>query len=302
MTIQWEPCASGARVLRVWGDSPCPTLPAEVAGLPVTEIGPYCFADRPVSGGRLWGGGDDHPITGRFVEQVTLPDSVRVLHSAAFYNCRALRRLEVGPALDSLGSDLFTNCRALALFAVRTAPDAPSGLKKLVGAVSADVSAEFLGGEGARLFYPEYFEFMDENTPAHIFNHSIEGEGFRYRQCFADGAVAYAAYDASFSQAMVGEPPAKLCRLALGRLEKPFRLGEDARARYEAYLKAQQDTAFALTLRERDAGALRLLVGLGLSTVRAAADCARLGWSEGAALLVGGGRRSQKRYDFDDFT
>ena len=44
MSIVWEPCAAGARVLRVLGDSPCPALPETVEGLPVTEIGPYCLS------------------------------------------------------------------------------------------------------------------------------------------------------------------------------------------------------------------------------------------------------------------
>ena len=77
-------------------------------------------------------------------------------------------------------------------------------MRRLLVAISADVTVEFTGG--ARLFYPEYFELLDENTPAHIFNHSIEGEGYRMRQCFAaDGSLDFAAYDASFAQACVGE-------------------------------------------------------------------------------------------------
>lgn len=300
MTFVWESCPGGARLLRLLGDTPCPAIPDTIAGLPLVEIGPYCFADRPAAGGQRWGGADEHPITGAFLEEVSLPDSVRTLHSAAFYNCRRLRRLIFGPALGALGSDLFTNCRALAVLAVRAAPGEATGLKKLLGAVSADIGAEFLGGAGARLFYPEYFEFLDENTPAHIFNHSIEGEGYRLRQCFAGGAVDYTAYDGAFPQACVGEPPAKLCRLALGRLEKPYALEPAARSGYEAYLRDQAGAAFALALGERDAAALRLLVELGLPTADAAARCARLGWSEGAAILLGGAHRAaKKRYDFD---
>ncbi len=53
------------------------------------------------------------------------------------------------------------------------------------------------------------------------------------RQCFTPGgAVDYAAFDASFAQACVGESEDKLCRLALGRLVQPFGLGDDARADY----------------------------------------------------------------------
>ena len=302
MAVLWELCEGGARVLRVLGDSPCPDVPAAVAGRPVTEIGPYCFADRPVEGRTLWpeDSAETHPVTGNFVEEVTLPDTLRVLHSAAFYNCRRLRRVELGAGVESLGSDLFTNCRALREFALRAAPDAATGLKKLLGAVSADVSVVFLDAPGARLFYPEYMELLDENTPAHIFNHSIEGEGYRMRQCFAGGGVDYAAYDATFAQACVGEPEEKMVRMALGRLLHPFALREDARTDYEFYLAAHPDAAFDLAIHDRQEDALRLLAGLGLPVRDAAARCARAGWSAGSAILLARPKRAAKRYDFDD--
>ena len=152
------------------------------------------------------------------------------------------------------------------------------------------------------MFYPEYFELLDENTPAHIFNHSIEGEGYRMRQCFAaDGSLDFAAYDASFAQACVGESEEKLCRLALGRLCLPYGLGDDARADYEFYLTAHPDAAFTLAITARDEAAVKLLVGLGLPTANAAAFCARQGWSAGAALLLGRPKRAAKKtYNFDD--
>src|SRR5699024_11993489 len=66
-----------------------------------------------------------------------------------------------------------------------------SGLKKMLAAVSGDIAAEFCRGDRllGRIFCPEYQEVLDENTPAHIFNRNIEGIGYRYRQCFTDGAV-----------------------------------------------------------------------------------------------------------------
>lgn len=302
MAVVWQPCAGGARILRVLGDSPCPVLPDEIDGLPVTELGPYCFANRPVQPGALWPpeSQEPHEITGDFLEEAVLPDSLRVLHSAAFYNCHRLRRLEAGPLLESLGSDLFTNCRALQTFALRAAPDADTGLKKLLGAVSADVEVVFLDCTGARLFYPEYSEFLDENTPAHIFNHSIEGEGYRMRQCFAGGAVDYPAYDATFAQACVAESEEKLCRMALGRLLFPFALHNSARTDYEFYLTAHPEAAFGLAIAVRDEEALRLLAKLGLPVRDAAAQCARAGWSAGATILLARPKRPAKQYDFDD--
>ena len=288
-------CAAAAAA----GRYPLPAVPGTIEGLPVAELGPYCFADRPVRPGARRTGDDAHEITGNFVEEVTLPDTVRVLDSAAFYNCRRLRRVTLGPGVEGFGSDLFTNCRQLQTFRLRAAADAPTGFKKAAGGRQRG----HYGGIGrcAAVFTPEYSEFLDENTPAHIFNHSIEGEGYRMRQCFTPGgAVDYAAFDASFAQACVGESEDKLCRLALGRLVQPFGLGDDARADYELYLTAHPEAAFRRAIDDRDEAALRLLVGLSLPTADAAVYCARVGWSAGAAVLLGRAKRAKKTYDFDD--
>lgn len=42
----WQPCRDGARLLKVYGDTPCPVVPGQIEGLPVIEIGPYCFAEK----------------------------------------------------------------------------------------------------------------------------------------------------------------------------------------------------------------------------------------------------------------
>lgn len=304
--IWWQPVphGDGARVLRVVGESPCPALPDTLGGVPVAELGSYCFAAKepPLPpGARLWGTDHEHRIGGQFLEELTLPPALHTLHSAALYDCRRLRRLTLGPGIDALGSDLFTNCRALETVRLASAAGAATGLKRLLVALPGDITAEFWPPEqnvcAARLYYPDYNEYLDENTPAHLFNRQIEGEGYRYRQCFAGTAIDYAAYDAVFPQAAVGEPPAKLCRLALGRLLYPFALGAAARARYEEYLQAQNAAALALAVAWRDTDALRLLGTLGLAPAQAAAACAAAGWSAGAAAVFGGERQT-KTYEF----
>ena len=303
-SVLWTPCRDGAKILRVLGDTPCPAVPAAVDGLPVTELGAYCFSAKAVSGGQLYppGSPDTHEIVGEFVQQVTLPDRLHTLHSAAFYNCRSLRTVQMGAAAENFGSDLFTNCRSLQTLVLHAAPAAPTGLRKLLVGVSADLCVQFApaGKPEAELFYPEYFEYMDENAPAHIFNHQLEGEGYRMRQCFAAGAVDFAAYDAVFAQACVGESVQTLCRLALARLCLPFALSDAARTDYEFYLTAHPDAAFALAIRRRDEAALRVLVALGLPTAAAAALCGRAGWSAGAAILLQRPKKAPKSYDFDD--
>ena len=309
----WQECPGGVCLLKVYGDTPCPVVPDTIDGLPVREIGAYCFAEKEVPHGKLslperMSPQSLHPICGNFVQEVILPDSVHLLDSAAFYNCRSLHRLEVGAGIDALGSDLFTNCRVLDCIAVRSAPDSATGLRKLVGSVSADVSAQFVGTDGmvtAKLFYPEYFELLDENTPAHIFNHSIEGEGYRYRQCFDGGVLQFAEYDAIYPQACVGESAEKLCRLALERLRWPFALGDTARERYQAYVTAHLVEACRPLIAARDLAALRFVRSLPSlpqeSLTRVAEACGASGFGPGAALFVSGHRSSwHKTYNFDD--
>ena len=160
-SVLWTPCRDGAKVLRVLGDSPCPAVPAAVDGLPVTELGAYCFSAKAVSGGQLYppGSPDTHEIVGEFVQQVTLPDTLHTLHSAAFYNCRNLRTVQMGAAAENFGSDLFTNCRSLQKLVLHAAPAASTGLRKLLAGVSADLCVQFAPADKpeAELFYPEYF-------------------------------------------------------------------------------------------------------------------------------------------------
>ena len=69
----------------------------------------------------------DHPICGEFVQEVSLPDSVRAIHNGVFYNCRGLRRLIAGPGLEVLAAICSPTGRSLRTFALRAAPNQPTG-------------------------------------------------------------------------------------------------------------------------------------------------------------------------------
>ena len=312
LAFLWQPVPGGARLLRVYGDTPCPVVPDAIEGIPITELGPYCFSAREypaVPEARRSGPQAlfSHAAAGDFVERITLPGTVKVFHNAAFYNCRRLTELCLGPGAPAsleLGSDLFTNCRALERFILDAQPTAPTALKRLVGAVSADVGASFApnGQETARVFFPEYFEYLDENTPAHIFNHSIEGEGYRMRQCFDGFVMNFEEYDRAFDQALVSETPSSLCRIALDRLCRPWALTPEMAEIYRTALRSRAQTAAAPLIARQDAGALELLCSFMDFADRAqvARRCGQVGWSEGAALALAHAPRRTKTYDFDD--
>ena len=292
LSFVWEPKGEGISLLGVYGDTPSPVIPDRIDGRPVVEIGRYCFApngrepETACKTGTFDGG---RRIDGSFVESVRLPDGIKILDNAAFYNCRALHSLSVGKEIDAVGSDLFTNCWALENLVVRGKIDEGSGLKKLLAVISSDLTVYFgQDGELTRLFYPEYFESMDENTPAHIFNYSISGQGYRYRQCFAAaGSVSLADYDKVFTVALPGETAVTLCKIACCRLAFPDGLSEDAKKQYLDFLDTHLLELAGLLVQMRDTILMERLAANGAAGRELLAlishQAAASGWNEGAA-------------------
>ena len=91
-----------------------------------------------------------HPVCGSFLEEATLPDSVQVIGSCAFYNCRSLRLLTVGSGGLTVGSDVFLNCFALETLRVQAAPEQPTGLFALVNNITEAVQAQFWPADAPR--------------------------------------------------------------------------------------------------------------------------------------------------------
>ena len=188
MTLEVLPLeAGGARLVRVYGPRPCIVLPGSVpapagGSWPITELGDYCFSEKPrslpapdatcryqvddtgavrliLAFGQAVGGGasrydldfdapaadpdDLHPVCGNFVEEATLPDALQVIGSCAFYNCRRLRLLTVGAGNLTVGSDVFLNCFALETIRVQAEPEAATGLFALVNNITEAVQAQF---------------------------------------------------------------------------------------------------------------------------------------------------------------
>lgn len=317
LAIRWQPDSKkqGARVLRVYSNSPELTLPAFIEGLPVTEIGPYCFA---ASQRKIQGESFLYPenapaaeaVCGSFLEKVILPDTVTTLHNAAFYNCRKLHTLSFSEKISSIGSDEFTNCRELKHLILRSAHDKASGLKILLERIETDVYVHFQTSSqsDSLVFFPEYYEWLDEITPAHLFSRSINGEGYRMRKAFRDKIFDYEKYDQCFTNALATESDQVLCEIALWRLRCPLALSQESKALYHkaltdrktllmkkiVKLREEDLLHFLFTELSPDAGELSDLLSL----------CSDADWAEGLAIIMGEQakriRKTPKTFSFDD--
>ena len=331
--FDYAPLPDGTAALaRAYGDSPLLVLPEALPGpggrlLPLARLGGYCFAPAVRDGlagplcrcvqeedGSLRlteADGELHPIAGNFLEAVVLPDALREVGSCAFYNCRALARMELGAGGLGVGSDVFLNCFALTEVALRARPDQPTGLAAVLANLSGNVRALFRPeGEVAAAFrYPEYWEDIEE-TPAHILLHTFSGQGYHYRQCFRDGRLLWDEYDAVFAQGHGGDDPLYMALLCFDRLRWPWQLAPAPRERYRAFLAAQGGAAAAALIRAEDLEGLRALLGLGVldapALAAASAAARQAGNAQAAALLADAEGRARppkprRRYTFDDF-
>ena len=326
--------ADTARLVRVYGTAPCVVLPAvlpapEGGSFAVTELGGYCFSEKPRSlpaadktcryeaapdgtarltraFGQAVGGtcrrydfdfdapASDadtlHPVCGNFLEEVTLPDSLQVIGSCAFYNCRSLRLLTVGSGSLTVGSDVFLNCFALETIRVRAAPGDSTGLFALVNNITEAVRVEFrpagTAAPLAALWYPAYWEDIEE-TPAHILLHTFSGQGYHYRQCFLENKLLPAEYDAIFPQGHDADDASVMAMLCFDRLRWPWNLTEKAKAPYREFLAAHTGLVLQRLLKAQDTDSIKDL--LALDVLDAAA------FAEGAALAAKVARDKQKK-------
>ena len=347
--------ADTARLVRVYGTEPClalpGTLPAPKGGrFAVTELGDYCFSEKPRSlpatdalcryevapdgtvrltraFGQKPGGSSGrydldfgtsaepdelHPVCGNFLEELTLPDSLRVIGNCAFYNCRKLRLLTVGAENLTMSSDVFLNCFALADLLVRAAPEEKTGLFALVNNITEAVRALFwLPGEAhprAGLWYPAYWEDVEE-SPAHILLHTFSGQGYHYRQCFLDGKVLSAEYDAIFPDGHAAEDQGVAAMLCFDRLRWPWNLTEKAKAPYREFLAAHTGLVLQRLLKAQDTDSIKDLLALDVLDAAAFAEgavlAAKADNAAAAALLADaehkkrGSAPKKRRYDFD---
>lgn len=308
----------GARLVRVYGGSPCIvlpcTLPAPDGGsLALTELGDYCFSERPRSlpradelcryaldeagvprltaafGRSLLGAQrydldfgeaelpQRHPVCGNFLEEVVLPDALAVIGSCAFYNCRKLRRITVGAGMLTLGSDVFLNCFALETIVVCAKPDAVTGAFALVNSITEAVCLIFAPEQQPKavLWYPAYWEDIEE-TPAHILLHTFSGQGYHYRQCFLNGKFLPAEYDAIFPQGHDADDATIMALLCFERLRCPWQLAPAAADAYRSFLAQNTGRALERLLKAQDLDGIRVLLALDVMDKPAFAQGAAL--------------------------
>ena len=298
MMLWWRAVDGGAEITRVETADRYVVLPETAAGLPVTALGCRAFAPEQTASPegtslRITCGGGTAQSDTRRVERVTLPPTLRRVGDYAFYNCAALKELRFSEPVDRWGGSVFMNCRALDTFCLRAADGRAAAVSYLADELPGelDVTVEYPAGETARLIFPGYQEFYEENAPAHHFDYQIDGPGYPYHRVFRGKALPLTDFDELFPGMLAMEHDG-LCalRLAWYRLRYPRELTAEAAARYLHYLRGRSGDVLAWLLENRDSGGMGWFLprcGAAGEALRAAAEIARrTGQTEPLALLL----------------
>ena len=310
----------GLHILRLMGQISVVYIPQMIDGYEVKVIGEYCFSARNNCKNRTsdndWEKMEKlardrgmNELSGDYVEQVILPDSVHELCSYAFYNCRKLKCIEFGRSLDIVNNDAFMNCMGLSVLVVRSRAEEPTGAQYFLKQLNKGIELKYVddGNTCGSFYYSEYTESYEEIGPAHIFHMDLQGEGYRARQLFDNGVVDAAGYDTIFEAAKALESTYTLSKMAAGRLQYPVKLTDNARDMYMEFIKDNIAKVLEWVVAERRIDIIEFMADnnildeSGLDAVlKLAGKC---DWTLGIAAIIELGSRfapklKKSRYEF----
>lgn len=324
MEILWSKTSDGAKIERVFCNDTKIELPETIEGHPVTEVGAYCFSSSEkynqkdclltrINGAESRISEASLPAAaGKYLEEVTLSDSIQRLGNNVFYNCRKLNHLSFGKDLSSLGSAVFMNCLNLSKVTIRGSAEDKTGLPLILERIQTELEVIFEPQTGiceGRFFFPEINEWIDPMVTAHVYNRVIIGEGFRMRQCFHNRKLEFAKYDQCCAKSVGLEGDREICKIAMNRLRWPVQLHDEYNNIYEQAIRDRYDVLFQMVLYKRDMEELKFLcqnINPDKSIIDQWVDeCIEKDWIEGNVYLMDtkhkGSTFVEKSFDFDDW-
>lgn len=260
LLITWRPAFGGAELIRVETADREVTLPDTVEGLPVTALGPLAFdsSDEEKPQGeqlRMICGLGGAEMDNKKLERISLPPTLRRVGDYAFYNCSELREVCLSEKMEHWGNGVFMNCQLLNTVFIHAVDDRAESVYYFANEFSRelDITVEYPEGLSARLIFPSYAEYYQENISARCFQYEVQGPGYPYHSMFKDRALVLKDYDRLWPMLLATEhDPDCALRMAWYRLRFPRELALDAKAAYLEFLRHNARTVIAWLLGQRD--------------------------------------------------
>jgi len=288
-------------------------LPDEIDGVPIVEIAPYAFSDSKECEDDLVFLSETAVFRENFrrlkttdIEEVRLPFGVREIGKYAFYRCRNLKKLVLSDAILEIGGGALTGCRGIREVEIYFRNGECSALKSILDEVRFQVHARlYMKDKVADILFPEHYEEAVEDTPAKQLFTRYHGAGGDYRQCFYNRELDYKKYDELLYRAVAEDTVETVARMAVGRLMFPYKLSEEAKKKYENYLRKNLTEIMVFLTEKEEMEQIRFLIKTGITSEDAftsSIECAaEQGKTEVLSVLMDEKRKAfpKKKKTFD---
>ena len=205
----------------------------------------------------------------RNLEDIQLPDGLLSIGDYAFYNCRNLWQINLPQNLCEIGCGMFKNCESL----THINRYGHTFLQDILADMSHQITLTLRYPTETKekwdvvtLLFPDYeYEFV-ENHPARVFTQVNYGSGYLYHQCISSSDVDFKRYDELFSLAKREDTNGTIVGIALNRLRYPYRLFDEPRKGYLAYLDRNLIAVAKILIETNDLENLKFITSLGIVT------------------------------------
>jgi len=288
-------------------------LPDEIDGTAIVEIAPYAFSDGKESADDCVYLSEDALFlkdrrrlkTGE-VTEIRLPFGIKEIGKYAFYRCRNLEKLILSDEILEIGGGALTGCRGIREVEIHFQKGECSALKSILDEVRFQVHARlYIGDKVADILFPEHYEEAVEDTPAKQLFTRYHGAGGDYRQCFYNRELDYKKYDELLYRAVAEDTVETVGKMALGRLRFPYKLSEEAKKKYENYLREHIKEVLLFLIEDDDMENIRFLIkdkNTSMEAYDEAIECAsKQGKTEILSFLMDEKRKAfpKKKKTFD---
>lgn len=199
------------------------------------------------------------------LEQVVIPKSVRKIGKHAFYDCRQLKKIKIPGNLHEIEDGAFKNCNSLREVIIEAPDGKTSCIKNIVSDLTHEIVFHIQYPQAeARILVPSYSYDYEIDINSRVFHEVVYGSGDAYQRCVSKGKIDFSEYDFLFAVAKREEQEKVLFELITDRLEYPYELKEDDRAKYVSYLKAHAASYVKEKILKNDQTGIRFAAELGL--------------------------------------
>lgn len=188
-------------------------LPEEINGISVIGIGDYALSgrikviDENTNNKVVEIRGDmevDSEWNNKNILSLTMPKKLNTIGSYALMGCFKLKTLKMNDGKYSWGHSVFMNCMSLRDIILNSPSIGFGDCLYHICTVTdreLEVSIKYNSGDMTKIFFPEYAEVWEENTPARQFNPGMEGVGYPYHHAFKDKQIDWNEYDGIWERA-----------------------------------------------------------------------------------------------------